>query len=172
MLGGAGWMAFGAAILFEALRMDRFEQMGATLYTMPGFVPGMIGATIILLGLLLAVRGWRRQQAVALTFADAGAKPVDGLADAAATAEVEPTPPLLNQRTVATLVLSLTYAVLLIGRVHFVVATTLFVGAFVWFFTPPEASTQRRAAFAVLGGVITALVVYFVFQDVFLVRLP
>ena len=41
--GGAGWAGFGLLILAESLRMDRFTAMGAELYTMPGFVPGMIG---------------------------------------------------------------------------------------------------------------------------------
>ena len=160
IIGGVGWMVFGLLVLTEALRMDRFEQMGATLYTMPGFVPGMIGGVVMLLGAVLSLRGWRRRQAEAAAAA------------AAEVADPEDAPRLLNQRTVATLVFTLAYALLLIGRVHFVVATTLFVGAFVWFFTPPEVSTMRRAVFAVVGGIVTALVVYFVFQDVFLVRLP
>lgn len=40
--GGAVWIAVGAAIAFESLRMERFESMGATAYTYPGFVPGLM----------------------------------------------------------------------------------------------------------------------------------
>ena len=149
MLGGAGWMAFGAAILFEALRMDRFEQMGATLYTMPGLVPGMIGLVLMLLGGVLALRGWSRRPAA----------PERGA-------------PLLNARMLWTLALTLVYAAVLIGRVNFIVATAAFVGAFVWLFTPEDASRQRRWIFAVATGVLSALVVGFVFEDIFLVRLP
>ena len=149
MLGGAGWMAFGAAILFEALRMDRFEQMGATLYTMPGFVPGMIGAVLMLLGAVLALRGWSRRPAA----------PEHGVR-------------LLNSRMLWTLAFTLVYAAVLIGRVNFIVATAAFVGAFVWLFTPEDASRQRRWIFAVATGVLSALVVGFVFEDIFLVRLP
>jgi len=58
--GGVGWVTFGSVILVEALRMDRFTSMGATVYTMPGFVPGMIGVVVMMLGLVLALRGWRR----------------------------------------------------------------------------------------------------------------
>ena len=57
--GGAAWVGLGFAILVESLRMDRFESMGATVYTYPGFVPGLIGALVALLGLLLMARGWR-----------------------------------------------------------------------------------------------------------------
>jgi hypothetical protein len=151
LLGGAGWVVFGSLIVAESLRMDRFTQMGATLYTMPGFVPGMIGVVLILLGALLCLRGWRKRQ--------------NGLAQ-------QPGEPLFNQRIVITLALSLVYAIGLIGRVHFVLATTLFVGAFVWMFTPEEVPRRKRAVVAALAGVIAALVVFFVFEDLFLVRLP
>ena len=36
--GGAGWIGFGLLVVAESLRMDRFENMGSTLYTMPPYV--------------------------------------------------------------------------------------------------------------------------------------
>ena len=51
--GGAGWVLFGLLIVAGSLRMDRFEAMGAQLYTMPGFVPGMLGGVLLLLGIVL-----------------------------------------------------------------------------------------------------------------------
>ena len=53
--GGVGWVLFGLVILAESLRMDRFTSMGATIYTMPGFVPGMIGVVVMVLGLVACV---------------------------------------------------------------------------------------------------------------------
>ncbi len=41
--GGAGWIVFGLLIVVASLRMDRFTSMGASLYMMPGFVPGIPG---------------------------------------------------------------------------------------------------------------------------------
>jgi len=55
--GGAIWIALGTAVVVESLRMERFESTGATLYTYPGFVPGLIGALVALLGLILMLRG-------------------------------------------------------------------------------------------------------------------
>jgi len=151
--GGAGWAGFGLLIVAESLRMDRFTAMGAELYTMPGFVPGMIGSVLVLLGVILMLRGWRRQ-------------------GTAAVAPDGPAPMVLNRRVMATLVLSLVYAAGLIGRAPFWLATALFVAAFVWCFAPPEQAHARRLLAAVLAGVLTALVVTLVFQYVFLVRLP
>ncbi|MGE3346335.1 MAG: tripartite tricarboxylate transporter TctB family protein [Ramlibacter sp.] len=151
LLGGAGWVGFGLLIVAESLRMDRFTSMGAVLYTMPGFVPGMIGCVIVFLGAMLMLRGWRR-----------AAKGQPG----------EPGGPVLNRRIAITLVLCLVYAAGLIGRVPFWLATGLFVAAFTWTFTPPEQALPRRVLAALVAGVLTSTVVTLVFQQVFLVRLP
>lgn len=151
LLGGAGWILFGVLIVVESLRMDRFTSMGAELYTMPGFVPGMIGSVIVFLGAVLMLRGWRRR---------------------AASRQDAPEGPLLNRRITLTLVLSLSYAGGLIGRAPFWLATFLFVTAFVGCFAPSETRPLRRLAVAVLAGVLTTTIVTLVFEQVFLVRLP
>ena len=53
------WVAFGLAVLIGAWRMDRLESQGATLYTAPGLVPGLLGGVLLLLGLVLAWRAAR-----------------------------------------------------------------------------------------------------------------
>lgn len=148
--GGAGWVVFGLAIVVGSVRMDRFESMGAQLYTMPGFVPGMIGGMVALLGLVLMARGWARRAH-----------------EAAESGE-----PLLNRRILITLALTLVYAGLLIGRAPFWLVTALFVAAFVAVFAPANVPRARRATLALLAGVLTSAVVTLVFQYVFLVRLP
>lgn len=151
--GGAGWVGFGLLILTGSWRMERFESMGAQLYAMPGFVPGLLGGTLVLLGMVLMLRGWTRRRHEARIATEAAE-------------------PLINRRIAATLVLTLTYAVLLIGRLPFWLATALFVAAFVALYAPPEQPRPRRLAVALLAGAITSAVVTWVFQFVFLVRLP
>lgn len=147
--GGAGWLGFGLLILAESLRMDRFESMGAQLYAMPGFVPGLIGGLIALLGVVLMLRGLLQR----------GGAP-------AATAR------LLNARVAITLVLAVVYAGLLIGRAPFWLATALFVAVFVALFAPEDQTRKRRALVALAAGVLTSAVVTLMFEQVFLVRLP
>ena len=89
LIGGAGWVVFGLVIVTGSVRMDRYESMGAELYTMPGFVPGMIGGLVALLGLVLMLRGWMRR----------GKETV--------AVEAEPVEPLLNRRIVITMLLTL-----------------------------------------------------------------
>lgn len=159
LIGGAGWMGFGLLIVTQALRMDRFTSMGATLYTMPGFVPGIIGSVVALLGAVLMLRGWRRKVAQARL-----------AAAAAATGDVPE--PIVNRRVAITLALSLLYAGALLGRAPFWLVTALFVAAFTWMFAPEDMPGARRAIAAAVAGVLTSAAVTVVFQYIFLVRLP
>lgn len=147
--GGAGWLGFGLLILAESLRMDRFESMGAQLYAMPGFVPGLIGGLIALLGVVLMLRGLLQRRSTP-----------------AGTAR------LLNARVAITLALAVVYAGLLIGRAPFWLVTALFVAVFVALFAPEGQTRTRRAFVALAAGVLTSAVVTLMFQQVFLVRLP
>jgi hypothetical protein len=146
-LGGVAWMALGLSMLAGAWQMDRFESMGATLYTAPGLVPGAYGLLMLLLG---AVLSWRARRLV------------------------EPersAPALLNRRVLIMLALSLAYAAIGVARLPFGPLTAVFVAAFCW--TYDERPEQgRRAIAAVVAGVCTAVVVVLVFERVFLVRLP
>jgi hypothetical protein len=149
--GGVGWMVFGLVIVVAAWRMERFDSMGATLYTAPGLVPGLFGALLIMLGGALAWRGWR------------GVVPAGESGEGAG--------PLLNRRISAMLALSLAYAALGVGRLPFWLATAVFVAAFCALFSE-QVHPGRRAAVALLAGALTAAVVVLVFERVFLVRLP
>jgi Tripartite tricarboxylate transporter TctB family len=148
--GGVGWMVFGLAILAGAWRMDRFESMGATLYTAPGFVPALFGLVLVLLGGVLAWRG-------------SAVGPEAGI-DAAAE-------PLLSRRILLMLAFTLAYAALLVGRLPFWLATTLFVASFTGVFTEGQ-PPLRRLSVAVASGLLTSLMVVLVFERIFLVRLP
>jgi len=67
------------------------------------------------------------------------------------------------------LALCLGYAAGLVGRVPFWLATFLFVTAFIALFEHPH---RRRMALAPLYGAATSAAVTWLFQSVFLVRLP
>jgi Tripartite tricarboxylate transporter TctB family len=147
-LGGAVWMAFGLAVLVAAWRMDRFESMGANLYSAPGLVPGLYGALMVVMG---AVLSWRSLKA-----------------GSAARGSDEP---LLNRRVGLMLLLSLAYAAVAVSRLPFGPSTAVFVGSFCWLFDE-QPSRWRRASKAALAGVLTAVGVVLVFERIFLVRLP
>ena len=72
--------------------------------------------------------------------------------------------------------LCLGYAALLVGRLPFWLATSLFVTGFIALFEWRLAATRneriRRLGFALLFGALISAVVTLVFQEIFLVRLP
>lgn len=142
-------MALGLAMVAGAWRMDRFESMGATVYTAPGLVPGIYGLLLACLGALMAWRGRRR------TAADVAA----------------PTEPLLNRRIVVTLALTLAYAAMALGRLPFAPLTAVFVTLFCWWFDGRPAFWPRVRT-ALLTGIGCAAGVVLVFERIFLVRLP
>ena len=159
LFGGIAWMAFGLAIVGGSVTMDRLEQFGATWYTAPGLVPGVLGVTIVVLGLLLVIRAMKTGAAAGL------AEPWVPTAAGRSS---------LKRASLATL-LSLVYTLGLIGRVPFPIASTLFVFAFIMVFdVSADASSRiaRRATIAAITAVVTSVVVTLVFERIFLVRLP
>jgi putative tricarboxylic transport membrane protein len=151
LIGGAVWIALGLAIVVACWRMDRFTQMGATLYTMPGLVPAIVGAVLALLGAALMLRAWRQQ---------------------ASGDRSETQRPLLNARVVRFGAVCLAYALGLVGRVPFWLGTALFVTAAIAIFAPADQPPARRFGLALLIGAITSIAIATVFERVFLVRLP
>ncbi len=156
--GAVGWTALGVAVLVGSVTMDRLESQSINPYTIPGLVPGLLGIAMIVLGLVLGVRGWRR----------------DGL-HAPRPAAV----PGLAKRLGLVIGLVIVYAVGLVGHgMPFWLASALYVAASILILQGPQRSaagrgvTLRDVAFAVVVGLSSGAIVTYVFQELFLVRLP
>lgn len=153
------WIAFGAAVVTGAWRMDRLEAQQINRYEIPGLVPGLLGAAIVLLGIALALRALRRGALQPTGAPAAGRGP---------------------QRLYLAMVLGamLAYALVLVGHgIPFWLATLLFVAGFIFCFDRDRQQAlgrtrARQALLALVYGAATSAVVTLVFQDVFYVRLP
>src|SRR5918993_3813992 len=146
LIGSIGWVVFGSAIVAGALAMDRFESVGATLHTMPGLVPGLLGVVIVVLGLLLGIRAVRAGALAGFS--------APWLPDAAGRAS-------LTRASIAT-ALALVYTLGLVGHVWFPAASALFIFAFIMVFdVSPEAprGPGRRAVIAAIVAIATSAVV-------------
>lgn len=150
------WIAFGAAVAVGAWRMDRLAHLNINRYEVPGLVPGLLGAAIVVLGGVLALRSLRRMSVHA--GAAAPPEPLGALAGVFAA--------------------TLGYALVLVGHgVPFWLATFVFVTGFMaWFDRERQAALGRPRALqllqAAIYGAATSAVVTLVFEHVFLVRLP
>ena len=83
--------------------------------------------------------------------------------------QAQPAAPMSVGNTPLVLVLCLGYAIGLIGWLPFWLATFAFVTAFIAVFEYP---VRRRMALAPVYGAVTSLLVTYLFETIFLVRLP
>ena len=154
---GLLWMALGIAILVLSLRMDRLAHLQASIYTAPGLVPAVLGVAIAIMGLILLLRA-RRQGALLPKIRQ---------------------PLVLAQhwRLIFSLGWSLFYALGIVASVvPFWLATAIYVAVFVVVFQYQErraaGQVPRGLIVAVVHGLIAGLLIQYVFEDLFLVRLP
>jgi putative tricarboxylic transport membrane protein len=155
------WIAVGVAMFTGGFTMDRLERQHINPYTAPGLVPALLGIGILALGSFLLTRSVRRG---GFANTDGGGASLNG------------------RRLGLALGLCLLYAGGLVGRtwlgVHipFWLATALFVFAAILAFEWPDRKARGRIgrgiAVAAACAIGTAAGVTFVFQEVFLVRLP
>jgi Ca2+/Na+ antiporter len=159
LLSSLAWTAFGAAVFVLSWRMDRLENLHINKYEIPGLVPGMLGAAIVLLGIVLALRSLQR-----------GALRPEGAS--------QPRP--AGERRYVAIVLGamIVYPLVLVGRgLPFWLATLLFVATFIFCFDRERQqglgrSNAKQAVLALVYGAATSAVVTLVFQEIFYVRLP
>ncbi|MDA7416074.1 tripartite tricarboxylate transporter TctB family protein [Xenophilus arseniciresistens] len=156
-----GWMLLGVVTLVGALRMDRLESQDINPYTVPGLLPGLLGIGLMLLGALMAVRSLRR---------------------GALTAALPAASPLLAQqrrRVAVAIAMCVGYSVVLVGHgLPFWLASAVYISASILIFQrmsqePAERRLDLRSGLkALVIGVGMSVIVWLVFEQVFLVRLP
>ncbi|MDQ6679464.1 MAG: tripartite tricarboxylate transporter TctB family protein [Pseudomonadota bacterium] len=158
--GAIGWGVLGVAVLAGSLTMDRLEKQDINPYTVPGLLPGLLGIVMTLLGVLLALRSWRR----------------GGATRGGARLRVDSA---VVRRLALVIALILGYAVVLVGHgMPFWLASALYIAASIVTLQRPQRIAAGRTlgwrdvVFAVAVGLGSGLGITFVFQDLFLVRLP
>jgi hypothetical protein len=157
LISGGVWLALAVGIMVISWKMDRLAHLQATIYTAPGLVPGLLALAIAIMGVLLILRSVR--------------------AGALAQARIPAFSPREHWRLLTALVLCLTFALGLLGSgLPFWLATAIFVAVFVFVYQFEErkaaGTLPRGAAFAALFGLICGGVIHYIFQELFLVRLP
>lgn len=154
---GAIVFVVGVAILVGALAMPRFEHRSADPLTVPGITPGMLGAIILALGALLAIRGVRR----------AGTENPLGITQWSSSAV---------RRTLFTLGALLTYGFALFGNLPFMPATAIFVFGFTVGVELMRDDRSTKLVTTLAGAAVLAaassLIIWLVFSKIFLIQLP
>lgn len=161
------WAAFGLVLAVASWRMERLEKLGIDRWSVPGLTPGVVGVLMLLLGLVLA---WR-----------AVSPPAEG-AEGAGTAEAaQDDAPASAGATLRRTLLAATLCVLFAGitlghGLPFVVEGAVFVfvftSAFSWRTWRAEGRLARGLVQTALVAVAASAVISWLFESVFLVRLP
>ena len=159
LITGAVFAALGIAVFVESWNMPRLEERSINPWTVPGLVPGLLGVIIAVLGVILAAR----------SVLAGGMGPVPTDTDPAEARAG-------RYRFWLCLILCLVYAVLLVGRLPFWLATVIFVFAFIaafeWRRDDPPRSRTVKVAIAGVIAVLCAVIISYSFEYLFLVRLP
>jgi hypothetical protein len=145
----------GLVLAIESWRMPRLEERGIDPWTVPGIVPGLLGCALAVLGAVLAVRGWNHSRGQRQHVS------IFGTGDA-------------RVRLATAFGLNLAYALLLVGRLPFWLATFAYLAVFMGVFglKPRVPGVAGRAA--LILAVVTAATagVVYLFETLFFVRLP
>ena len=157
----AGWIALGLATVIGSFTMDRLAGQNINPVTVPGLLPGLLGLAMVLLGTVLGLRSWRRG---ALTQA-APPRTAD---------DHEQT-----KRVAIAIAMCVGYGVVLVGHgIPFWLASTVYVSASILVFRRLSLDADERRLDArawikalVIGGA-TSVIIWAVFERIFLVRLP
>jgi hypothetical protein len=157
LISGGLWVTLAVGIMILSWKMDRLTHLQASIYTAPGLVPGLLGLALAIMGLLLILRSLR--------------------AGGVAQAHLPGFDVRAHWRILTALVLCLTFALGLVGSgLPFWLAAAIFIAIFVFVFQfedrKEDGTLARGAAFAAMFGLICGGSIYYVFQDLFLVRLP
>jgi len=180
LVGGLLWLALGIVITVMCWRMDRLQAQHVNPYTVPGLVPGLLGLAMLLLGTLMAVRGWRAGARLAVS-----SMASQTAATSAQAQPVEQTPEqaqahrAIRVRIATVLGLCLLFGGGLVGHgLPFWAAAALFVAAAVLILQGASRKAAgvglslRTVLIAAVIGLGAGALVTLVFQEFFLVHLP
>ena len=150
-------LVIGLAALYGGWSMDRLAMRQIHPASIPGLVPMILGGLLSVAAIIFFI-SVPRSEAGAPTASEGQDRGVGTQRD-----------------FFVALVLCLVYALGLVSRVPFFVATAMFIGAFVLLLSEPKDGTRfalRSLASAAAFGIISSGAIALLFRYAFLVRLP
>lgn len=155
----------GLAMFWGGIDMDRLEFRRIHPASIPGLVPIILGAILMLCSILLA----RSKPPQSDNVSDAQSEPAE-------SADAEPADTGNWGSFAFVAIWSSIFALFMVGNLPFAAASAIYIAVFsVWFLWPQQDTLKQRAVMiglVVLFAGVTALGISILFQDGFLVRLP
>lgn len=162
-VGVAFWAALGTTIFVAGWRMDRLSHQGIAPWSAPGLLPAVVGALMVSFALVLALQAWR----------DGGGAGEPAEAEAASA----PAEPSFWRGSALATALCVLFAGASLGRgwpfqVEAAAFVLVFTTVFRWREWRAEGRVARGLAQTAVVAVVAALAISWLFESVFLVRLP
>jgi putative tricarboxylic transport membrane protein len=155
-------IAFSISVIVMSYTMPRLERRGIDPFSAPGVVPGLIGAVLLVLALILFFRSIKHGGYRILPGTARGEGP--GVHQGAVG------------RVLLTLVISLVYAIGFLGRFDYSVSTGIYIFTFICLFEyrreSPLSAQRKMVLLALVQAVVATLLITLIFQKLFLVDLP
>lgn len=171
----AFWAGLGTAVFVAGWRMDRLSHQGIAPWSAPGLLPAVVGALMVAFALVLALQTWREGAAPPRDGAADEADRARHPADAAGTEAAEPGDSWRGS-LLATVLCVLFAGVSLGHGWPFQVEAALFIlgftAVFRWHEWRAEGRLARGLAQTAAVAVVAAVAIAWLFESVFLVRLP
>jgi Tripartite tricarboxylate transporter TctB family len=178
-LSAAAWAAFGVVVVIASWRLDRLENLHINPWSAPGLTPGLVGLLIILLAGALALQARRRGRSPEAgrndpSLAGSPDHPAEG--DGAAGRNEERSAGELSRTLLASVICVLFAGVSLGHGLPFLVEGAAFIFLFIGVFSWRQWQAEGRVARALLTTLgiafVAAGLISWLFESVFLVRLP
>ncbi|MFH2131153.1 MAG: tripartite tricarboxylate transporter TctB family protein [bacterium] len=154
-------ICFGISIVVQSYFMPRFEEIEADPHSAPGIVPAILGVVIIVLSVIVLLKSVKKKgyhleintTSLSHFLGDKSTK-----------------------RLLVTLFISIIYGLALVGNIHFVLASFIYVLSFIILFEyqPSVALTKqwKVVIFAFVQAALVSVIIGAVFRYLFLVDLP
>jgi hypothetical protein len=172
-LGVAFWAGLGTAISVAGWRMDRLSHQGIAPWSAPGLLPAVVGMLMVAFALVLAVQAWHGGQEQAQPPGEAGSAGGTGSTESADQATDTAS---WGGSALAT-VLCVLFAGASLGRgwpfqVEAAGFIFVFTALFRWREWRTEGRLARGLAQTLVIAVLASAAISWLFESVFLVRLP
>lgn len=139
----------------ESIKMPTYARLEG-LYAAPGLVPLILAVSLLLMGISVLINGIKN----------------GGLKNFSLRSQEKPSEEEVagNKRLLLTLVIISVYTFLLLTRVHYILATGLFLFGFLFAFR--DGDLKRRTLLPLIIAIIGSVGIYYVFDSLFMIPLP
>lgn len=146
-------------VIIESLRMPTYSQI-ERFYAAPGSVSLLLGISLLLMGVSVALKSYRAGYRVHFGFN------VERVKTALLTYLKRDD----SQRVLITVGLIALYIFVLLGRIPYILSTIIYL--FLAFFFYREGNLRQRTIMPAIISVITSVVVFYSFSKIFMIPLP